>query len=101
MVIWCVLWLFGLLCGLLVHFPPILVCCTKKTLATLLFSRANEKNCVSGSENAAADFPTLKSWKTDLANNGWTSELQLFYFSFLLFLRNSLSFVSPFITRRS
>jgi hypothetical protein len=59
MVIWCVLWLFGLLCGLLVHFPPILVCCTKKTLATLLFSRANEKNCVSGSENAAADCATL------------------------------------------
>jgi hypothetical protein len=39
-----ILWWFGTLCGDLVHFVviwyiPILVCCTKKNLATLLWGR--------------------------------------------------------------
>jgi hypothetical protein len=33
--IWYILWPFGILQGYLVHFP-VLVCCTKKNLATLL-----------------------------------------------------------------
>jgi hypothetical protein len=45
MVIWSILWSFGLLCGRLVYFVvvwnifPVLVCCTKKNLATLQLGR--------------------------------------------------------------
>jgi hypothetical protein len=34
--IWSILWTFGIFCGNLVHFSPVLVNCTKKNLATLV-----------------------------------------------------------------
>jgi hypothetical protein len=34
MAIWYILWTFGIFCGNLVYFPRMLVCCTKKNLAT-------------------------------------------------------------------
>jgi hypothetical protein len=41
-------WPFGKFCGNLVYFPPVLVCCTKKNLATLA--------CRSGLANFGTEF---------------------------------------------
>jgi hypothetical protein len=35
------LWQFGTFCGHWVYFPPVLVCCTKKNLATLVSMKTN------------------------------------------------------------
>jgi hypothetical protein len=51
-----ILWPFGIFCEHLVYFMviwfifPVLVCCTKKYLATLLTSRAPSKRCQFGSQ---------------------------------------------------
>jgi hypothetical protein len=36
--IWYILWLFGIFVGYLVYIFPVLVCCTKKNLATAVVS---------------------------------------------------------------
>jgi hypothetical protein len=37
MPIWYILWPFGIFCGHLVYFSPVLVCCSKKNPATLIW----------------------------------------------------------------
>jgi hypothetical protein len=40
-----ILWPFGIFCGHLVYFSPVLVCCAKKNLATLLPSSVTVDTC--------------------------------------------------------
>jgi hypothetical protein len=43
MAIWSILWPFGIFYGHLVYIFPVLVCCTKENLATLVFRQCTHR----------------------------------------------------------